>query len=65
MTRVGAVAAALPAPAAMRQMVGLVAHVFSTPIPAVWEMGLGELFRWADEAGSLMRRIYGSPPRRR
>ena len=46
-------------------MVGLVAHVFATPILAVWEMELGELYRWTDEAGSLVRRIYGSPRRRR
>ena len=35
------------------------------PILAVWEMELGELYRWTDEAGSLVRRIYGSPRRRR
>ena len=51
LTRVGDVAATLPAPAALLQMVGLVAHVFATPIPAVWQMELGELYRWTDEAG--------------
>ena len=62
---VGEVAAALPATPALRQMVGLVAHVFATPIPVVWEMELAELYRWTDEAGSLVRRVHGSPARRR
>ena len=58
--RVGAIAAALPSPAALRQRVGLVAHVFSTPIPVVWGFGLRELFEWSDEAVSLMKRIHGA-----
>ena len=45
-------------------MVGLVAHVFATPIPAVWNMELAELYQWTDEAASLMRRIHGSARRR-
>lgn len=58
--RVGAIAAALPSPAALRQRVGLVAHVFATPIPVVWGFGLRELFEWTDEAVLLMKRIHGA-----
>ena len=39
---------------------GLVAHVFSTPIPEVWGFELRDLCQWADEAVSLMRRIHGA-----
>ena len=37
--------------------VGLVAHVFSTPLPDVWDMDLRDLSEWAHEAGSLLKRL--------
>ena len=46
----------LPAPADLRRVVGVVAHTFSTPIPAVWEMELAEVLEWAQEAVALTRR---------
>lgn len=51
--RVGVVVAGgLPTSDALRQRVGLVAHVFSTPIPAVWGFELRDLHQWVDEAVS-------------
>ena len=53
---VGQSARRLPSPADLRRAVGIVAHVFSTPIPAVWEMELADAFRWAVEGAKMMRR---------
>lgn len=44
---VGRSARCLPAPADLRRVVGVVAHTFATPIPAVWEMELAEVLEWA------------------
>ena len=35
--------ATLPPPEDLRRSVGIVAHTFSTPLPAVWRMTLREL----------------------
>lgn len=53
---VGRSARCLPAPADLRRVVGVVAHTFATPIPAVWEMELAEVLEWAQEAAALTRR---------
>lgn len=59
MVRIGQYAAALPRPADLRRMVGLVAHTFATPLPQVWEMALPELTAWTAEAAELVRMLYG------
>ena len=53
---VGRSARCLPAPADLRRAVGVVAHTFATPIPAVWGMELAEVLEWAQEAATLTRR---------
>ena len=35
---------------------GIVAHFFATPIPAVWDMELVEVLAWAAEAAELAKR---------
>ena len=57
--RIGRCAAALPRPADLRRAVGYVAHVYSTPLPQVWEMMLADLVVWAGEAAELYRMLYG------
>ena len=59
MVRIGQCATALPAPADLRRAVGYVAHVFSTPLPQVWEMTLPDLAAWTAEAAELCRMLYG------
>lgn len=36
------------------------AHVFSTPLPQVWEMTLADLGVWAGEAVELYKTFYGA-----
>ena len=55
---------ALPSPADLRKAVGYVAHVFSTPLPHVWEMELADLAVWAGEAVELYKALYGGARRR-
>ena len=50
---------ALPSEADMRQAVGLVAHVFSTPLGEVLSLPLRDLYAWAGDAATLLRRLHG------
>lgn len=52
-------AATLPSESAVREAVGLVAHVYSTPVGEVWAMPLRELAAWVVEADRLLRRLHG------
>ena len=51
-------AATLPSEADARYAVGLVAHVYSTPLREVWAMPLRELAAWAHDAIALLRRPH-------
>lgn len=43
-----------------RRAMGLVSHVFATPVADLWDMELAELGAWTDEASWLVRRLYAS-----
>ena len=55
---IGTTAATLPSEADARYAVGLVAHVYSTPLREVWAMPLRELAAWAHDAIALLRRLH-------
>lgn len=52
-------AESLPSEAALSEAVGLVAHVYSTPLGDVLAMELRELGEWAQAAAALLRRLNG------
>ena len=57
--RIGTLAEALPSDADLRRLVGLVAHVYSTPLSEVMAMELRDLFPWANAAAVLLRETRG------
>lgn len=53
--RIGGLAEALPSDADLRRLVGVVAHVYSTPLSEVMAMELRDLFPWAKAAAEMLR----------
>lgn len=44
----------------MRQAAAVVAHVLHTPLTALDAADVEDVLDWAEDAGSLLERIYGS-----
>ena len=50
---------ALPSRRRIIRAVGIIAHVFHTPLDAAWGMTLADIEVWAGEAWRLLERLRG------